>query len=169
MATKTRISEAEYLQMTFDGPEPDFVDGELVERGMPNFQHGEVQLVFGGLIQPWRSNGRLFASADLRIRTEPGHHRVVDIVVYRDRRPTQPVPAETPFVAVEIVSPDDKYSELMAKLTEYKTMGIPHVWVIDPAFRSLSIFDGLSLLHVDAFDLPEFQLRFTAAELFGPA
>ena len=37
----TLITEAEYLRMTFDGPEPDYVDGELVERAIPNFQHGD--------------------------------------------------------------------------------------------------------------------------------
>ena len=164
MATKTLVTEAEYLGMTFDGPEPDYVDGELVERAMPNEDHGTVQSVFCARMYPWRTQGLLFAVSELRIQTAPGHYRVVDVAVHRDRN--RALPNRTPLVTVEIVSPGDKYQELIAKLAEYKAMGVPNVWIVDPGLRALSVFDGGSLLHVEAFELPEFGLRLTAAELF---
>ena len=166
MATKTLIAEAEYLQMTFDGPEPDYVDGEMVGRTMPTTQHSDTQANFIVGIRPWRSSGRLFELPELRIRTSPGHYRVVDIAVFRDHKPVDPIPSETPFIAVEIVSPDDKHHELKAKLAEYKAMGIPHVLVIDPGFRSLSVFDHGSFLEVEALEVPEFGLRLTPVESF---
>lgn len=167
MATKTPISEADYLRMTFDGPEPDYVDGELVERGMPNSQHGKVQSIFCGLIFPWRVDRRLFAFTELRIQTAaPGHYRVVDAVVYRDREPAGPIPTETPFVTLEIVSPGDTHEELMTKLAEYKAMGVPHVWIANPGLFTLGVFENGNLLRVDALELPEFGLRFAASALF---
>ena len=144
MATKALITEAELLRMTFDCPEPDYVDGELVERAM-----------------------RLFALTELRIPTLPGHYRVADVAVYR-RQPTDLIPAEAPFVALEIVSPDDKYEELITKLAEYQAIGVPHIWFADPGLQALRVYERGNLLHTDAFALPEFGLRFTATELFGP-
>ena len=166
MAAKTLITEAEYLRMTFDGREPDYVGGELVERGMPNYQHGRTQSVFSELMRPWRLERRLFNATELRIQTAPGHYRVADAVVYRDREPVELIPTETPFIVLEIVSPDDTYAELMTKLAEYETMGVAHVWIADPGLRTLRVFKNGNLLHVDAFDVPEFGLRFTASALF---
>lgn len=93
---------------------------------------------------------------------------MVDIAVYRDRTPADLIPAEAPFVALEIVSPDDRYEELMTKLAEYQAIGVPHIWIADPGLQALSVYERGSLLRVEAFALPEFGLRFTAPELFGP-
>lgn len=166
MATKTLITEAEYLGMSFDGPEPDYVDGELVERSMPTTNHGNVQLTFGVLIHPWRKGNRLFAVSEVRIATAPGHYRVGDIFVFRDRLPEDPMPLTAPFIAVEIISPSDRHEELMIKLAEYRELGVPHIWIIDPGLRSLSVFEGRNLIAVDAFELPEYGLRFTPEQLF---
>ena len=167
MATKTLITEAEFLRMTFDGPEPDYLDGELVERAMPNTQHSDVQSVFCGLIFPLRAGNRLFALPELRLLTQAGHYRVVDIAVYQDRKPVGLMPVETPFIVVEIVSPGDPHEELMTKLAEYSALGVPHVWIAEPGLQSLSVYERGSLLRVEAFALPEFGLRFTAAQLFA--
>ena len=32
MASKTLVPVEEYLKMSFDGPEPEYLDGEIVER-----------------------------------------------------------------------------------------------------------------------------------------
>ena len=167
MATKSLITEAEFLRMNFDGPEPDYLGGELVERAMPNTQHSDVQSVFCGLIFPWRTGNRLFALPELRLLTRAARFRVVDIAVYQDRKPADLIPAEAPFVALEIVSPGDPHEELMTKLAEYEAIGVPHVWIAEPGLQSLSVYERGSLLRVEAFTLPEFGLRFTAAQLFA--
>lgn len=166
MATKPLISEAEYLAMHFDGPEPDFVDGGLVERAMPNMNHGRTQSILAGLFFPFRKTGRLFAITELRIPAVGGRYRVVDLVVFRGSEPAVPVPSETPFAVVEIISPDDSYAELMAKLADYEARGIPHIWTADPNRKRLSRYHRGDLLRIDAFDLPEFDLRITPEQLF---
>jgi hypothetical protein len=45
MPTKTAISEEEYLTTSFEH-DPEYRDGELLERSMPIFKHGEVQGIF---------------------------------------------------------------------------------------------------------------------------
>ncbi len=166
MATKTLITEAEFLRMTFDGPEAEYVNGELMERTMPNLPHSRVQGRFCVLFGV-EAAGRLFAFPELRIRTSDGHFRTPDITVYRDRQPVGLVPAETPFIVIEIVSPGDPHEELMTKLAEYSALGVPHVWIAEPGLQSLSVYERGSLLRTEAFTLPEFGLRFTAAQLFA--
>ena len=166
MAAKTLISEAEFLRMTFEGPDPDYIDGELIERSMPKLPHSRAQRRFTVLFEPFTVAGRLFAFPELRISTLPQHYRIVDVAVYRDREPTKALPDETPFIAIEIVSPGDAHEELLTKLAEYKEIGVAHVWIVQPGLRTLSVFDGGSLLRVDGFTIPEFDLRFTAAQIF---
>ena len=84
MAAKTLISEAEFLRMTFEGPEPDYIDGELIERSMPNLQHSDAQGNFSVLFHPFKVSGRLFAFPELRIRTVPGCYRTADVTVFRE-------------------------------------------------------------------------------------
>jgi Uma2 family endonuclease len=167
MAAKTLISEAEFLRMTFDGPEPEYVDGEVVERSMPNLPHSRVQGNACVLMHPFTVAGYLFAFPELRIKTGPRHYRTPDVTIYRDREPTGLVPPETPFIVIEVVSPGDSHEELMTKLAEYAAMGVTHAWIVEPGLESLSVYDRGSLLRVDAFELPEFSLRFTARQLLG--
>lgn len=41
-----------------------------------------------------------------------------------------------PDLAVEVISPNDRVSELEAKLGDYREAGIPVVWVVDPEART---------------------------------
>lgn len=76
------------------------------------------------------------------------------------------VPSFPPLIAIEVVSPDDSYSALRAKLAEYRAYGVKHTWIADPASRSLLVFDG-RLNEVDAFQIPEVNLTITRADVFG--
>jgi Uma2 family endonuclease len=45
-----------------------------------------------------------------------------------------------PVVAVEILSPSDKQEEIDEKVSEYLTCGVAQVWVVNPRFRTISVF-----------------------------
>jgi Uma2 family endonuclease len=47
MGVHTAIPLEEYLDTTFEGLDREFRDGEVVERSMPDFIHGECQLPAG--------------------------------------------------------------------------------------------------------------------------
>ena len=87
MATKTLITEAEFLRMTSDGPETEYVDGELMERTMPNLPHSRVQGRFCVLFDVFEAAGRLFAFPELRIRTSDGHYRTPRMLRVFQRQP----------------------------------------------------------------------------------
>ena len=45
-----------------------------------------------------------------------------------------------PDLAVEVVSPNDSAEELEEKLDDYRTAGVPLIWVIYPELRKVKIF-----------------------------
>ncbi|WP_256369001.1 Uma2 family endonuclease [Aquisphaera insulae] len=63
--------------------------------------------------------------------------------IRKDRLPQSTVPTGwitiPPDLAVEVVSPNDRASELEDKLADYRLAGIPLVWVIYPDSRSVLV------------------------------
>ena len=48
--TKSAISKEDYLRTSFEGLDREYVDGEIVERTLPNFLHSKTQWRLSGLI-----------------------------------------------------------------------------------------------------------------------
>ncbi|MGH7339615.1 MAG: Uma2 family endonuclease [Candidatus Rokuibacteriota bacterium] len=76
-----------------------------------------------------------------------------------------------PELVAEILSPDDRWSDVTAKLADYFAVGVVVVWVVDP--RQRKVFAYRSLTDIRQFEegdladeeiLPGFALSF--AELF---
>jgi len=167
MATpKTVITLEEYLRTSFPDGDCEYVDGEVIAKPMPPFDHGKLQARLVEIFYEFKKQGHRFHTAvEVRSKTQPGHIRLPDFSAYLIE-PAEPVPSEPPFVAAEILSPDDRASYLLEKLCEYRQWGVAHIWVIDPATRSLREFVSQGLIDVSAFDLPEFGLRVTPQDLF---
>jgi len=166
VATKTQITAEQYLRMTFEH-DAEFFHGEIVERSMPDYKHARIQallaILFGGL----RRTHALFVCAELRLKLAPDVYRVPDITVIAGEPPQQPYPDQPPLVAIEILSKDDRHSDLMQKLEEYRAWGVPNIWVIDPATRRFSIYTELGLQNVSSFTLAGYPFVFTPADLFS--
>src|ERR1022692_3683131 len=137
MATKTQIRAEDYLRMTFEH-DAEFVHGEIVERCMPDEVHSAIQFLI--LLR----FGTLIHSY-----------------------PLYPRPEIPPLVVVEILSKDDRHSDLMQKLEEYRTWGVPHIWVIDPSTKRFSMYTKLGLQHVSSLSLSDYSFQLTPAELFA--
>ncbi len=167
MSVKTGVSVEEYLHMTFDGPDREFVDGSVVERNMGNRTHSLIQARLVEIFYEIRKSHALWAMPELRHRVAPDRFRIPDVAVYRDQPPGEEVPTTPPFVAIEIASPDDRWSEIVAKLAEYDRWGVAHVLLVDPGNRRLFLYSNARLNEVDAFEIPEFGCRIQAGEIFA--
>ncbi len=165
MPTKTLLTEEEYLRTSFDDRAPDYVDGELVERGLPNNSHSRTQQKSVFLFSKLGEQLPIYPRPELRLRVAPGKYRIADLVVYAHQEPVDELPEQLPLVVIEIVSPDDRHDELMKKLEEYRTWGVPYIWLADPALgRTYAYRDG-SLIPVAVLELPEFGIRIPAQEV----
>ena len=141
MTTGTLASVEEYLNTSYS-PDCDYVDGEVLERNLGEWNHSELQLALGSYLLGIRKNIGFYVATEQRIQITPTRFRVPDICVVLHRRPTEPVLREPPFLCVEILSPEDRASKMLKRIGDYLSFGVQYVWVIDPVTREASIYSS---------------------------
>jgi Uma2 family endonuclease len=166
MGIAPQVSADEYLRMSFDGVDREYVHGEIVERPMPISQHGEIQALVCFFLVALAKRLRFRVTSETRhalIQREL--YRIPDVALYASDAPLPLIPCTPPLVAIEILSPDDNSSNTLRKLFEYKTFGVEHIWVIDPVIKALYVFDASGLKQVNALELPQYSFRLTLQDL----
>ncbi len=153
-----RIYSPEDLLSMPDRKNYELVDGHLVERNMSQLSSYVGGQLFGELHSFLRRDRLGWAwPADLGYECYPDHPNKVrkpDVSFIRiERMPAGPTSEGyahiPPDLAVEVVSPNDLWHELQAKVEEYLAAGVLLVWVIDPETRTMHVYrrDGtVSLL-----------------------
>jgi len=89
------------------------------------------------------------------------------VALFRGSLPENQVPSDPPLVVVEIVSPDDPYPVLFAKLEDYRAWGVPNIWIVEPTLKKFQVYRDGSLTQVRQFELPESNFRIDATTLFA--
>jgi Uma2 family endonuclease len=140
MAINAAISEAEYLSAVFEGLDREYRHGEVVERTIPTYLHGVIQGMLYALFLAYRKSHNLLPSTGARHRLADGLIRIPDVAVHQGM-PREACPNTPPFVAIEVLSPDDRVSDVMQKLKEYRDFGVAHIWAVDPENRTLFVYD----------------------------
>jgi len=142
------ITVAEFEQMSFERP-TELVRGELVEQPMSHSQHGSVVLAVGTQLRNWAragGHGSTFCK-DSWVLTEQNPDTVCSpdcAFIRRDRLPGGKLPRGTLRIpvelAIEVLSPSDRWSKVMDKVLKYLESGTGEVWVIDPEQRTVEVF-----------------------------
>ncbi len=182
MTTEMRLSLDEFLALPESEPASEWVDGEVLQKPMPNQDHSDLQNAIAFALTRFVQARRLG-----KVRPEcrcvfgpPEDMRVYvpDVVfVRREKLMVGPRVGQGPFrgapdLAVEIVSPDQPAAAFVRKINFYQRHGVELVWVVDPDTRTVTVFtpDGgeRTLREGETLDggavLPGFALAIT--ELF---
>jgi Uma2 family endonuclease len=84
------------------------------------------------------------AETGFQIARDPDTVRAPDVgFVLSEREPGEPVKGYfpgPPDLAVEVLSPDDRASEVLAKVRDWLAAGCRRVWVVDPRTRTVSVY-----------------------------
>jgi Uma2 family endonuclease len=161
------MSVEEYLRTSFDGPDRDYVDGEVLERNVGGNSHSKVQANLVVLFSGLKGTIQLHLRPEMRLQVRNDRFRVTDFAVYLGQEPHQEVPSYPPFLAVEVLSPDDRMVYIVERLKEYRDFGVINVWVVDPWTRRFYSYGSNGLHEVPSFELPEFDFRIEHADLFS--
>ena len=132
MSTKVLMDVAEYLRTSFDGSDCEYLDGEIIERSLGELPHGDVQSTLGRLLWRLRKTLGIRVVTEIRIQIGPRRYRVADLAVWRNDNIGTGIPSVPPFLAIEILSPEDRMVRMLPKIQEYLSVGVEYVWVIDP-------------------------------------
>jgi Uma2 family endonuclease len=134
MATPTQISISEYLSTSYR-PDREYVDGEVRERNVGKWEHARLQALLAAWFLQHESKWGVMASTEQRTRISATRVRVPDLVVVV-AGPQPDVLVAPPLLVVEILSPDDTYSETEDRSRDYLQMGVETLWLIDPKTRT---------------------------------
>jgi Uma2 family endonuclease len=132
MAT-TAVTIEEYLSTSYR-PDCDYVDGEVQERNLGEFDHARLQGAIFAYFYNRRKEWGICVVPEQRIQVSPTRYRVPDVCVVVGE-PTDQIFREPPFVCIEILSPDDRLSRMNERVADYLQFGVPYVWIVDPKTR----------------------------------
>jgi Uma2 family endonuclease len=164
MGAKLMIPLAEYLQTSYPDLDREYRDGAVLERSMPDYFHARVQVLLAAFFVALQRTLGLYACSELRLQLAPSQFRIPDLAVFRGD-PKSAVPSTPPLIIAEILSPDDRMGDVRAKLEEYKSWGVPHVWLLDPHGRRLYTCDA-GLAEVATLDVPELGIIVRPEDVF---
>ena len=130
MPTLTSVSLEEYLSTTYR-PDCDYIDGELEERNVGQRDHSRLQTRIGAWFEARRKQLGLEAFVELRMRVSHARYRIPDVCVVTLPQAEEQVLTHAPYIAIEVMSPDDSFPRLQQRFDDYLGMGIENIWVID--------------------------------------
>jgi Uma2 family endonuclease len=161
MATTSVLVPVEEYLATAYHPDVDYVDGRLEDRNVGKKSHGKLQFHMTALLK----NKGLAAFMETRVQISATHYRVPDVCVY-EKEPDEEVFTAPPLVCIEVLSPEDRLSRVMNGIEDYREMGVPAVWVLDPLDRKSYLWEQAGGLRevTDGFTIGEVAV--TVAEIF---
>ena len=165
MGAKTAISVEEYLRTSFPDLDREYRDGELVERSLPDYSHSRTQPLLAVFFESLRKTVPVFTCTELRVKVRERLFLIPDVCVFWPSPPSSQVPDFPPLIAIEILSPDDRFPEVREKLEEYRAWGVKHVWLVDPHSRRMYTCDA-GLTEVPSLRVEELGVELTAADIF---
>lgn len=129
-ATTTFVPVEEYLRSDYE-PDAEYVDGEIEERPMGQFDHASwqqaIQLWFHTHAKQW--NVRVLP--EYRVRVAQTRYRVPDVTVWNREQPIEQILTHPPIAVFEVLSQEDRVPRMLRKLADYQTMGVRTIVVIN--------------------------------------
>lgn len=179
IATSSRMSLSEFLDLPDTKPASEFIDGQIVQKPMPQGEHSTIQTDLSAAINQ-AAKATKIARAYTELRCLCGEDATVpDVTVfYWDRIPLAATGRVanrfeiSPDWSIEILSPGQSQTLVMTKILNCLANGTKLGWLIDPSEsailvispdRRVDILTGDSQLPV----LEGIELVLTPAEIFN--
>jgi Uma2 family endonuclease len=128
-ATESTLNR--YLGTLFR-PDCDYVDGEILERNVGEFEHS---FMLSRLLLEFSRCEAKFGMEPLpsvRMRVSETRFRVPDVCVVSAADPFEKIVTRPPLLCVEILSSEDRWARITERFEDYRRMGVPTLWAVDP-------------------------------------
>lgn len=146
------VTADEFARIPDDDYRYELVEGRVIRMSPPGFRHGALAtrlgIVLGQHIEG-HNLGVLVTEAGFKLASNPDTVRGPDLAfVRRERISAAGLPAGfwagPPDLVVEILSPDDRPSEVRRKIDDYLSRGVRLVWVFDPDEKTATTYRRLA-------------------------
>jgi Uma2 family endonuclease len=148
MATTRLLTAEDVERMGAAGERMELIDGVLREKEGVSQRHGEIELqisvplyshvIKGGL-------GRVYPSdTQFIVLRDPEKILIPDVAFVRaERLPPEDerwhIAPFAPDLAVEVVSPNDRFDHVIEKIELYQRAGVPLIWLVQPRRRAVEV------------------------------
>lgn len=163
MGTVSTLVTAEQLQEIAGDRRCELVRGEIVDMSPPAMKHGVYAIRLGGLMDTFAGQhnlGVVGTEFGVVLGRNPDTVRAPDLSFVAAHRISDPDGEGyfegAPDLAVEILSPGDRKSEVYRKLSDYFEAGTRLVWVLDPRRKQVVVHhpDGSSEIYSGDQEVP---------------
>ncbi|HEY0133033.1 MAG TPA: Uma2 family endonuclease [Nannocystis sp.] len=144
-----RATVTDLLAIAEDCRRHELIDGEIVEKASPTWDHSEAQSsLIEQLKGPFQRGtggpGGWWIGCEIDVQLAVDQVYRPDVVGWRrERSPEPPRGSPTtvrPDWVCEVLSPTNAASDTVRKLRNYHRSGVPHYWLADPATRTLIVY-----------------------------
>ena len=158
----------EYLRSDYE-PDADYVDGVLEERPMGEYDHADLQTEIATILRGHAKEWGIRAVVEIRIQTKATRFRVADVCVVAASAPREQILRTPPVLCIEVLSPEDRLVRVEKRCHEYLAMGVPEVWVFDPAARTVLVMRGetKTLIRDGVLKLAQTPIELNLDEVFA--
>ena len=150
MATATQLMTAdELMRLPDDGMRHELVRGELQSMSPASARHGKIALKLGRSLGNYVEEHHLGetygAETGFILESDPDTVRAPDVAFVRSERVAsfdneRGYGPEAPDLAIEVISPNDSFSDVESKALDYLQAGTGMVIVVNPRNRTVTIY-----------------------------
>jgi Uma2 family endonuclease len=133
MATATFVNLAEYISTEYE-PDCEYLDGVVEERNMGKGKHSETQTLLTMLLGPRAKAQGFKVRVEQRVQFSSSKIRIPDICVIPAENKDEVIQSP-PALWIEILSPEDRWSRVQAKIDDCLRFGVGALWIVDPYSR----------------------------------
>jgi Uma2 family endonuclease len=122
------ISVEEYLNTSYR-PDVEYVDGEIQERNLGEFDHADLQLALGTLLRNRQRDWTIRVVVEVRVQVAPTRFRIPDVCVLAAGLERERIIRHAPLLCLEVLSPRDRLNAMRKRVQDFLDMGVAEVWI----------------------------------------
>jgi Uma2 family endonuclease len=136
-------------------PHFELLDGEAVQKALPSKLHSILQFVLALMLKELGFKSR----PELTLAIDESWAPAPDVCGIIGPDEEGPYPTRAVAVAIEILSPDDRFTRLLEKCQKYGDWGVRDILVFDPAAREAWYWNTATRDLTRIHDTYEFRSR----------
>ncbi|MGK7929911.1 MAG: Uma2 family endonuclease [Microcystaceae cyanobacterium] len=142
-----KLTLGEFLSSPLSNENYEYFDGKLIKKMSPKLSHSRVTLALSSLLDDWnQGKGEVGIEWCVSLKRKGkdwcpipdllyiSHEKLGEIELDDD---ACPIPPE---LAIEIISPEQSFSNLIEKAEAYLKAGVDRVWLIDTKAKKITVF-----------------------------